>query len=91
VETLDVARVLALDHRPEEVAYHGLDDPGRAPRDALADAGDAVVRRDLDERRGEGVVRACAEMDRLLGLGRERPGIELDDLQACLPPQRATG
>jgi hypothetical protein len=91
VEAGDVARVLPLDDRPEEVAHDGLDDPRRATGDALPDAGDAVVGRDLDEGGGKGVVGAGAEVDGLSGLGGERPGREFVYFQGRFPPQGATG
>jgi len=56
VEAGDVAGVLALDDRPGEIADDGLDDAWRPPGDALTDARETVVGRDLRKGGGEGVV-----------------------------------
>jgi len=85
VKAGDVARIFPFDDRPQQVPDDGLDDARRAARDALADPGDAIVGRDLDERCGERVVSSRAEVDGLVRLRRERPGRELRDLQLYLP------
>src|SRR5207247_9752422 len=91
VEACHVARVLPLDHRPEQVSHDGLDDPGSPAGDAFPDPRYTVVRRDLDECRREGVVGAGAEMDGLFGLRLQGPGGEFVYFQARLSPQGATG
>jgi len=100
VKAGDVARIFPFDDRPQQVPDDGLDDARRAARDALAYAGDPVIRGDLDECRGERIVDTRAEMDRLLCFRAERPGCELRDLQCRFtsrelkgaePPSTATG